>query len=487
MRSPPKIKYLIGDVRKMIRKISNKSIQCVVTSPPYFNLRDYETDPLIWGGDPDCDHDWGEERIKIRCADRDHLGYEMLESRGNQESRKVRGANIPQGRFCSKCDAWWGSLGNEPTIDYYVKHIVEISKEVYRVLRDDGTYYINLGDSYDDDGGLVGMPWMVAFALRDMGWKLDSEIIKGWLINDEIIWEKDNPTPESTISRPARSHEQIFMLTKSRDTQFWVHFRKEIGTRVKPNPDYIYIHKETKEERKDIPEDPENWKRKNLWKGYKHYFDMDGVRKKFKSDDTTPRKTGVIPNSTRTDRHQGQEFFGNPIGRNLRTVWTIPVARFPDGHFAVFPQDLIKDPVLASSSHQACPHCGAPWVRKIEREEEYRSYSAMADNFDNQGKWKQDNAPEKSRYVSEDRDIRWGPVSITRTIGWIPSCECPDNDGSARSMILDPFGGSGTTGVVSYNLGRDCILIDLKKEYAEMAVNRLRKEGDYKTKLEEFR
>ena len=487
MRSSPKVKFLVGDVRKVIRKIPDNSIQCVVTSPPYFNLRDYETDPLIWGGEPDCDHDWGDEKIKKNTPQRDHDGPNSFgDTRGQEPWREGTELKASQGRFCSKCDAWLGSLGNEPSIDMYVDHIVSISKEFHRVLRDDGVYWLNLGDSYDDNNSLVGMPWLVAFALKDSGWDVKSEVIEGWELSDEIIWEKPNPTPESTTNRPARSHENIFMLTKSRTAQYWVNFRKEKGSRTKPDPDYIYIHRKTEEEREDPPRDMENWKRRNLWSGHKHYFDMDAVREPFKSDDTSPRKTGTIPNSTRTDRHQGREFFGNPSGRNVRTVWKFPVAKFPGTHFAVFPPELPRKCILSSSSHQACPHCGAPWVRKIEREEEYRSYSAMAGNFDNQGKWKAEKAPKKSMYVNEDRDIRWGPVSITRTVGWIPTCDCPNNDGSGRSLVLDPFGGSGTTGVVAYNLGRDCILIDLKREYAEMAARRLKKEGDYRTGLGEF-
>ena len=484
MRSAPKVKFLVGDVRMAIKKIPDKSIQCVVTSPPYFNLRDYETDPLIWGGDSDCVHEWGDEKIKKNTPQRDHDGPDSFgDTRGEEDWRKGTELNMSQGRFCSKCNAWLGSLGNEPTIDSYVEHIVEISKEVYRVLRDDGTYYLNLGDSYDDDGGLVGMPWMVAFVLRNVGWKINSEIIKGWLIKDEIVWDKPNPTPDSTSSRPSRSHEQIFMLTKSKDTQYWVNLRRGKGTRNKPDPDYIYINKETKEEHEDPPQDPENWKRRNLWSGHKHYFDMDAVRKPFKSTDTSPRKTSTIPNSTRSDRHQGQEFFGNPVGRNLRTVWTIPVAKFPKAHYATFPFGLITDPILASSSSQACPHCGAPWHRVVEKEIQHRSYAARDGYFDLHGKHGND-TPRKD--IRDDNDIRLGPVSITKTVGWIPTCDYPDNDGSARSMVLDPFGGSGTTGVVAYNLGRDCILIDLKKEYAEMAIDRLRKEGDYRTGLEEF-
>lgn len=483
LRPAPKVRYLVGDVRKVIRKIPDKSVQCVVTSPPYFNLRNYETDPLIWGGDSDCDHEWGDEIEGSRYR-RTHIGG----STGADKEGAGRDTAYahPKGRFYSKCKAWLGSLGNEPTIDLYVSHIVEISNEIYRVLRDDGVYWLNLGDSYDENNGLVGMPWLVAFALRDSGWNVKSESIVNWIIEDVIIWEKPNPTPESTSNRPARSHENIFMLTKGNTTQFWVNFRRGKSTRVKPEPEYIYIQRDTDEEREDIPNDPENWKRTNLWVGHKHYFDMDAVRKAFKSDDTSPRKTSTIPNSTRSDRHQGQEFFGNPVGRNLRTVWTIPVAKYPGAHYAVFSKDLIEDPIRSSSSHRACPHCGAPWIRRIERDEEYRSYSAMAGNFENEGKWKAENAPNKSMYVSEDRDVRWGPVSITKTVGWIPTCDCPDNDGSGRSMILDPFGGSGTTGVVAYNLGRDCILIDLKKEYAKMAVERLKKEGDYKTGLGEF-
>lgn len=488
MRKSPKVKFLVGDVRKAIKKIPDKSVQCVVTSPPYFNLRDYETDSLIWGGDPECDHEWGKERMIKNTPQRDHDGaYAFGDTRGQEDWRDGTELNASQGRCCQKCDAWLGSLGNEPTVEMYVEHIVEISKEIWRVLRDDGTFYINLGDSYDDDAGLVGMPWLVAFALKNEGWNLKSEIIEGWILEREIIWNKPNPTPESTSSRPSRSHEQIFMFTKSKKTMFWVNFKREKGTRTKPEPDYIYIDTVEGKEYEDPPEDYDSkldrWKRKNLWKGYKHYFDMDAVRKPFKSLDTSPRKTSTIPSSTRSDRHQGQEFFGNPDGRNIRTVWEFPVARFPESHFSVFPMELPNECILESSSPKSCEHCGASWVRKVEREVQHRSHAARGGNFDLQGKYG-DVTPRDD--IRDDNDVRLGPVTITKTAGWIPSCDCSDNNGSGRSVILDPFGGSGTTGISAHNNGRDCILIDLKKEYAEMAARRLKKEGDYKTELGEF-
>ena len=221
--------------------------------------------------------------------------------------------------FCRRCGAWQGQLGLEPTPELYVEHMVEVFREVKRVLRDDGTLWMNMGDSYATGAGkvgecpgggeqgerwkagrgthtaensgrprlaamgpmtqpnrlplpglkpkdLVGIPWRLAFALQADGW---------WLRSD-IIWAKPNPMPESVTDRPTKAHEYLFLLAKSGEAQFWMH-RDLPGMRVSPKPDWRWVHKETGEEVAERPSNPKEWKRINLWRGHDYFYDADAA------------------------------------------------------------------------------------------------------------------------------------------------------------------------------------------------------------------
>jgi DNA modification methylase len=233
------VTILHGDALTMLRSLPSGSVQCCVTSPPYYGLRDYGTATWI-GGDPACEHrPGGQSRVGkttlgggTATAGHQHEGYRAV---------------------CGKCGATRqdAQIGLEPTVGAYVARLVEVFEEVRRVLRDDGTLWLNLGDSYVSNASttnipraeqgngtgifcipseerlapkrqspnratpltqsglkmkdLIGVPWRVAFALQDAGW---------WLRAD-IIWAKKAPMPESVTDRPTRSHEHVFLLTKN--------------------------------------------------------------------------------------------------------------------------------------------------------------------------------------------------------------------------------------------------------------------------------
>lgn len=146
-----------GDCREVLRTLPAESVHCVVTSPPYWGLRDYGMPPRVWGGDPGCAHEWGDERVKRFAPSRpDHSGTVMRGTYGEQPAARAAGVTASTGAFCGSCDAWRGSLGIEPTPGLYVDHLIEVFREVWRVLRADGTLWLNLGDSYSrapDKGG----------------------------------------------------------------------------------------------------------------------------------------------------------------------------------------------------------------------------------------------------------------------------------------------------------------------------------------------
>jgi len=301
-----------GDAREVLKTLPDKSIHCCVTSPPYYGLRDYGTAPSIWGGDSECNHIFGDDEIKklrTKPGKNAQCGNTLKE---------VAGRTVNNGAYCEKCGAWKGQFGLEPTPEEYVENMVEIFREVRRVLRDDGTLWLNLGDSYNGSGGaggdynkgglkegqpkypgrkitglkpkdLIGIPWMVAFALR----------ADGWYLRQDIIWHKPNPMPESVTDRCTKAHEYIFLLTKKRK--------------------YFY-------DREAIREAPKPGN--------------DGTIRAIARDRSGPVDIG-------NGAHMAERVYKEVKGANKRSVWTVPTKPFSEAHFAVFPPDLIKPCILA--------------------------------------------------------------------------------------------------------------------------------------------
>jgi DNA modification methylase len=328
----------LGDCREVIATMPAESVHCVVTSPPYWGLRSYGTTSQVWGGDPEHDHEWGPAIGVRETTYGGKTRWQHVENgRGDfQESRQDREdwlrSDVEQGNYCD-CGAWRGDLGLEPTPEQFVANIVSVFREVRRVLRPDGTVWLNLGDCYATGAGargyggkhsyvrdyarsqpnrmrlvglkpkdLVGIPWRVAFALQ----------ADGWYLRSDIIWAKPNPMPESITDRPTRSHEYIFLLSKSA----------------------------------------------------RYYYDHISVKERA-SYDGTQKNTG----------HENKSYPGanGPrdilvSGRNLRSVWTIATQPYPGAHFATFPRKLVEPCIKAGTSERGvCPECGASWRRVVDR------------------------------------------------------------------------------------------------------------------------
>lgn len=360
------VRIITGDCRKMLNTLTSESVNCCVTSPPYFGLRDYGTG--AWdGGAEDCSHR-PDDTPQARGIDGSTLGGGKNHTGHKQEGFKS---------ICGKCGARRvdDQIGLEDTPEGFVLQLVSVMAEVRRVLRNDGTLWLNLGDSYSSGGrttttpqtlrgdtgaketnvrpknfagikpkDLLGIPWRVALALQ----------ADGWYLRQDIIWHKPNPMPESVTDRCTKAHEYIFLLSKS--------------------PHY--------------------------------YYDADAIA------EPTVNKNMPGTNMTDTRETYGEQNGGNsglrdfkkkykegewPTDRNRRSVWTVPTQAFKGSHFATFPPDLIEPCILAG-----CPKGGT---------------------------------------------------------------------------VLDPFGGAGTTGLVSDRLGRDAVLIELNPEYAAMADRRMKQDG----------
>lgn len=368
-----------GDAVEYLRSLPDGCVNCVVTSPPYYGLRDY--------------------------------GVE-------------------------------GQIGLDGTLPEYLDKLRALFAEVKRVLRDDGTCWVNMGDSYNgykantndtsftgkvgnpkiESGhglqdkrlpakNLLGVPWRLAFVMQD----------DGWILRSDCIWHKPAVMPESVTDRPSKSHEYVFLFAKS----------------------------------------PRYW------------YDADAVREPL-AESTIPRSkravsathkyvngpAGQHAHSMAQPRANGEGYPINELGRNLRTVWTIAAEPTSYAHFATFPRKLAQRCILAGCPREVCAKCGAPYVR--EAHEEFIP--------------QEDVSPERVAFrgkMADENQWKGFPrgTKHTTTKGFSPTCTC--TAGTRPGVVLDPFMGSGTTALVARAEGRNFLGCDLNPEYVKIAEKRL--------------
>lgn len=360
-------RIICGDSIEKLKELPDGIADCCITSPPYYGLRDYGTGKWV-GGDPNCDH--SSAKLSTR--------FERTMTETSSKQMTNLGSDVKEYmRVCPVCGAVREDrqIGLEETPDAYIAKLVSVFREVKRVLKDDGTLWVNIGDSYAGSGkgrngdgtasvdpnskqatslgtingnlkksnageakakDLIGIPWMLAFALRK----------DGWYLRQDIIWHKPNPMPESVKDRCTKSHEYIFLLSKQ--------------------PNYYFDYEAIQEDA--ICKDDRRYGEGRIA--------YDGKRME-----------GGVSNTKAQ-----QSFVTNSDKRNKRDVWSITTKAVKEAHFATFPEELIKPCILAG--------------------------------------------------------CRLGGV------------------------VLDPFFGSGTTGRVAREYGRNYIGIELNPEYVKMASHR---------------
>lgn len=370
-------------------------------------------------------------------------------------------------------------VGLEETPGQYVAHLVEVFREVRRVLKPTGNLFLNIGDTYgrgdrgkwdgDNQRGqnkrkawsagtyprsthqlekcLLGIPWRVALALID----------DGWILRNDILWVKSNGLPESVRDRFSRRHEYIFHFVKRPRYYFDLDAVREphsLATvrRIKQST----IARQTGGFKSNDPEGPYQGGGNS---NNRARMAMGLAQKLAENGKWATQGTGQ--SRTTAGLHEGRwDEYAHPLGKNPGNVWEIATQGLPDAHFAVFPENLCIKPILAGTSPMTCPICGAPWIRVTEQTG-HRNRREPAHVPGNTG--------------TKTDSTGWAPT--TRATGTFqPSCRCMDNDGSGRSWIIDPFGGSGTTGVVAERLGRNAVLIELNPAYVAIARRRVARE-----------
>jgi len=342
-----KVTLLHGHVLDVLREMPAESVNCVVTSPPYWSLRKYDCDPVVWGGDSACEHEWQTGVVKGECRLNEKMDKTGMSFSPRKTSPEAFQKVEHQHATCSLCGAWRGQYGLEPTPELYVEHTMMWLREVRRVLRKDGTCWINIGDGYAGGGnnssnskpiaakqgsnagaGSVGgigkgpvgnglkpkdavlMPFRLALAAQ----------ADGWWVRSVIIWAKPNPMPESVRDRPTDAHEYIFLLTKSKT--YWY--------------DAEAIREEATEPRRcgtnshaNVDRDPAHGTRKQDAVGNRRYAGFN-------------------------DRY---DFANPPSGRNCRSVWTFPTEPFSEWTRTVRQVRVERDEVVDGTKRIASPDC----------------------------------------------------------------------------------------------------------------------------------
>ena len=431
-----KNKILCGDVREVLKKLPDECVDMLVTSPPYFSLRNYNEEGVIWGGDENCKHEWNIKETEIRtgCSDKSTIVENPTEKYAVQTQKSEAG-------FCKKCGAWKGQLGLEPNMEDYIKHLCDIFDGVKRVLKPEGTCWVNIGDTYAGSGcklphhkmtdskqlrqalagaepkakpawtisdkSLCGIPFRFALEMKR----------RGWILRNTIIWHKINQIPSSVKDRFTVNFEYLFFFAKNRDYYFEQQFES-------------------------YDEPIKRWGGEFIKSKGQREWDVGTGQKTFRDRSLRP----------------------NLQGRNKRTTWAINTQPLPQNHFAAYPVLLIETPIKAGCPEFICKECGEK-RKKIYKEIRIDTRPGKNTGMGKSGTKDDPNSGLHNADLSKYRQL------ITRLEEGYTKCNC--NVGFEAGIVLDPFMGSGTTAITARKLGRNWIGIEINEEYCEMCKKRI--------------
>jgi len=427
--------------------MSANSVHIIVVSPPYYDKRVYNVPPTEWppvmyspmpgiepiiipGCDPTCKHDWKSEgRMQKPLA---HSKKSTLAGGYNPrptKKGKYKGETKPKPLktyICQKCGGWKGALGHEPTVEMYTAHQIAIYRHARRVLRPDGIFFLNIDDSYAGSGGpggdfrvkggdvggrkyrrgslgklrrknKMGVPWRVAFALQ----------AEGWVLRNDNIWRKTNPSPDNPDDRFAHCFEYVFMFADSDRYYF-----DNIAVRLPHKRDW----------------GEEEW------------------AKRIAGGQSWSPKAEEHADPATADRfvHHGSKTYAqtyDPAGARRKDVWEFATAQTDDAHFAAFPEALPEICILAgTSAFGVCLTCGAQWARVLEEKLDL----------------------DTEKFVK--KTVGWAPTCNCP----LPPDHRRLEDCVRPATVLDFFAGTGTTLETALKVRRSGIGVELNPDYARM-------------------
>lgn len=444
------------DVLKALKQMKSESVSCVMTSPPYWALRDYGKEvETIWDEKERCEHNF---IIETKKNPMDRGGKGQHDSSGIVGKMGDKSQTIVQNGFCTKCNAWKGQLGLEPTFDLYIKHLCDIFDEIKRVLRKDGTCWVNLGDTYYTKSGSsfendnlnpkskeeVSNSTGInkANELRGKGRLQDKNLCniparfsiemqnRGWILRNEIIWYKRNCMPSSVRDRFTVDFEKIFFFVKSK--KYW--FEKQYDNIVESSKKDkrldkgLVAHKKGKSSQYSMQ-----------YKGGELHNRVSKIP--YLKQDCVPSKNSNMYKGF-NERYAIMGTSISSFGKNKRCVWDITTQPYREAHFATFPEELCRTPILSGCPEFICSKCGKarePIFERLPRPFVHRNKTDVS--------------------------------SIERYKLKYSSCSC--SAPFIPGIVLDPFAGSGTTLKVARDLKRDSIGIEISKKYCDLIFKRL--------------
>jgi len=411
-----------------------------------------------------------------------------------------------------------GQLGLEVKPELYIDKMITIFDEVKRVLRKDGTCFVNLGDTYNSHRDWSFSDWESKKTATEENQKNPLKdypikslcmiperfafamINRGWILRNKICWFKPNHMPSSVKDRFSNSWEYLYMFVKNNQTLYWTNEKtleitdkQPLGIKGVKGKDWEWKQIDNSWERPSRNETfklpsrqksayaKSKRKKVSLWSGHDYWFDLNSVRETHKRG--TPqaendykrmmegRKEHEGIRKNRGPKIQNAFIAGNPAGKNPGDHWEITTKGFPEAHFAVYPEALCIKPIKAGCPEWICKKCGKAKVRitNYTGDTPFGSGSGKAgrtvSDMQTSGKWQGD------RGVGR---MKLGPMPKPReTIGWT-DCKC--KAGFEAGIVLDPFSGAGTTCMTAKKLNRRYIGIELNKSYIEMSEKRIEKE-----------
>tara|TARA_Y100000593_G_scaffold88127_1_gene169872 strand:+ start:141 stop:1487 length:1347 start_codon:yes stop_codon:yes gene_type:complete len=442
MKKLERNKVYVGNCLEVLKTFPDESLDMCITSPPYWGLRDYGTEGQIWGGDPDCEHDFDKSKRTL------HSGSWGEKDNALPHFKNATKLNWEvEDAICNKCGAWKGELGLEPTPEMFVDHLCDIFDEIKRCLKPHGSCWVNLGDSYvrnpsqqDQSGktGIQNMKYQYNFKHKknyDSTYKAKSLVQipsrfaiemtnRGWILRNEIIWHKPSCLPASVTDRYTVDFEKMFFFTKNKHYYFKQQFESVVESTKKDKRPPVSV---------------------------KYVRGKEGMEQH--------RKPSNKPTS--------------PNLRNKRTVWHVNTASFKGAHFAVYPPELLKSPIDASCPEWVDKKTDKPRERVIEKKSLER-HELPIDNPNYRPARYDGKYTQGQRFaVYEDKGYEDGR----------------SDDEFVPGIVLDPFFGSGTTGEVAMKQGKDWVGIELNEDFEKISQKRLKPtiiEKKVKDKSKEF-